>query len=144
MIEIFITSQKYVIRNLELNDVICRNVMRWKYSSGGNSTLFFDRKLAFIQHYRHSVSPIPPFYLPQWPPPPRSLKLFTLLFRQRRRDRPPPLHVLPHVLRLRKPRLRPADPAQDAKLEAKIQILPLVRKRKEERDDKLFITFDLA
>ena len=53
-------------------------------------------------------------------------KLTRSFSRQRRRDRSPALHVLPDVLRLRQPRLRPADPPQDAQLEAEVQVLPLV------------------
>ncbi len=63
-----------------------------------------------------------PCYEFQFQPRPNRLNFF----RQRRRDRPAPLHVFPDVLRLREPGLRPADSPQDAKLEAQIQILPLV------------------
>ena len=56
----------------------------------------------------------------------RPASICSLARRKRRRDRAPAIHVLPHVLRLRQPRLRPPDSAQDAKLEATLQILPLV------------------
>ena len=59
----------------------------------------------------------------------RPTSICSLAFRERRRDRAPAIHVLPDVLRLRQPRLRPPDSAQDAKLEAPLQILPLVSER---------------
>lgn len=45
---------------------------------------------------------------------------------QRGHPRAPAVHVLPHVLRVRQPRLRAADPAQDPQLETEVQVLPLV------------------
>ena len=58
------------------------------------------------------------------------LSLFAV-FRKRRRDRAPAIHVLPDVLRVRQPGVRPPDSAQDAQLEAALQVLPLVSVRRQ-------------
>ena len=48
------------------------------------------------------------------------------LFRKCGRNRTFALHVLPDVLRFCEPRLRITNPPKNTKLEASIQILPLV------------------